>query len=237
MSLIKDLELFRTLSVETIETIRNDKPLLIEIIGRAITHKVDVVTQDEFDNKLRLGLNFGHTIGHAIEAELDGQLNHGLCVSIGMLKELEIASLMHKTSIDLEEITEILKRYDLPVEFPDLNVENVIKRMSLDKKKQNNDIPIIVPRIIGQIPDEVLHVNEITVRYVLDNDIRPIGIPTIPDSVEVSGSKSITNRVFLLASLAHGTTIIKNALISDDTKIMIEALRTLTIGQIFKYKD
>ncbi|CAG9313027.1 unnamed protein product [Blepharisma stoltei] len=237
MSILKDHDLYSLLKSATINSLKNDSQLLLKVISTSIQHKVDIVIQDELDKSLRQVLNFGHTIGHAIEAELDGFWNHGFCVSVGIIKEIEAAFMMGKTEIEIDEIKEILKQYELPIEIPKMNTDKLLMKMNLDKKKLGKEIPILVPTEIGKIPTEALKCDAKLIKCILEDDIRPKGIPDFSASLEVSGSKSITNRVLLISSLAEGTTIIKNSLEADDTKVMMKSLQTLGIGDHIKTAD
>ena len=96
--------------------------------------KSRVVEKDEFDKGYRHTLNFGHTIGHAIE--LPYNLSHGEAISIGMIKELELgkkAGLVDDEKI--KEIKEVLEINKLPAEFPKgININAVLALMKHDKK-------------------------------------------------------------------------------------------------------
>ena len=75
----------------TIATRTSSQSLLLTVIMASAKFKANVITHDEREGGLRSLLNFGHTIGHAIEAVLSPELLHGECVSIGIIKEAEIS--------------------------------------------------------------------------------------------------------------------------------------------------
>lgn len=120
-----------------------------EIIVRALNIKKEVVQKDFKEQSLRKVLNFGHTVGHAIEAS--GKFNdllHGECVGIGML---------YMVSDKLkEEIKKFLVKYDLPYEC-NIEKEELYKYISLDKKRSNDYISIIRSESVGTyIIDKIL---------------------------------------------------------------------------------
>lgn len=107
---------------------------LLEIISQCCKLKAEVVEKDEMDNDHRHVLNFGHTIGHAIE--LTSGLSHGEAVSIGMKKELEIAIKLGLASEEkLEKLENTLLANHLPIYLPDyFNLEETVELMKHDKK-------------------------------------------------------------------------------------------------------
>jgi pentafunctional AROM polypeptide len=117
-----------------------DLPLLVEVIGAAVAVKTHVVTVDEKETGLRATLNYGHTVGHGIEALLQPSLLHGECVAIGMVKEAEIArALGHCDSALVGRIKRCCKAYGLPVTVPasvsgGKGLEEVMARIAVDKK-------------------------------------------------------------------------------------------------------
>jgi len=107
---------------------------LENIVAECCEIKSRVVEEDEFDKGYRHTLNFGHTIGHAIE--LPYNLSHGEAISIGMIKELELgkkAGLVDGRKI--KEIKEVLEINKLPTEFPEnMDIDKVLRIMKTDKK-------------------------------------------------------------------------------------------------------
>jgi 3-dehydroquinate synthase len=127
---------------------------LIHVIRRSCEIKADVVSRDERESGLRAILNFGHTIGHAIETATGyTTFLHGEAVSIGMHVE---AILAHEAGlIDSDEVSRIqhlLKTFGLPTEIPagiDLTV--LFKAMKLDKKAVSGNVKFILPEQIGRV--------------------------------------------------------------------------------------
>ena len=91
--------------------------LLLSVIVGSISVKAHIVTNDERETTgLRNLVNFGHTIGHAIEAVLTPSMLHGECISVGMILEAEVArQLGHLGQVGVGRLTRCLKSYNLPV--------------------------------------------------------------------------------------------------------------------------
>ena len=97
--------------------------------------QAEVVTKDQYEGGLREILNFGHSVGHAVE-HLTG-MPHGLAVSIGMVKEAELARFLgHLASASLSRLTRLLALCELPVGMPALGTEDILRVMSVDKKNK-----------------------------------------------------------------------------------------------------
>ena len=123
-----------------------------EILRRCIQHKADVVAQDERDTGLRMTLNFGHTIAHAVETcqHYEG-LRHGEAVALGM-------HLMTRLSEDkgftapgtADRLDALLRALDMPMALPALKKEDVISAMLMDKKFSGQVLRAIVLNKIGK---------------------------------------------------------------------------------------
>jgi len=108
-----------------------------EVIRRSMAIKADVVSRDERETLgIRIQLNYGHTIGHALESSTEyGRFLHGEGVSIGMMGAARIAvemGLMPEAVLDRQR--RLLERFNLPVRAADVSVDSVMQAMSLDKK-------------------------------------------------------------------------------------------------------
>jgi len=123
--------------------------------------KAHIVTIDERETGLRNLVNFGHTIGHAIEAVLTPSVLHGECVSVGMILEAEVArSLGVFGQVGVGRLTRCLKAYNLPVSLEDprvksvpaaklLGVEKLLDIMRVDKKNSGTAKKIVILSSIG----------------------------------------------------------------------------------------
>ncbi|MBQ8082363.1 MAG: 3-dehydroquinate synthase, partial [Clostridia bacterium] len=131
-----------------------------DAVAQNVNIKRSFVVGDEKDKGKRQLLNFGHTIGHAIEHLSGYKLMHGQGVAIGMACETRAARKMGLTSLHESEIMEALSQNGLPVST-DFPVEEIIRVVSHDKKRQNRYISVIVPEKIGAArlhqlaPDEI----------------------------------------------------------------------------------
>lgn len=108
---------------------------LPEIIARSLAIKARVVEQDPTEQGLRRVLNFGHTIGHAIESCAGGELLHGECVALGMLPMIESKALQKR-------VRGVYRRLGLPTRTA-YDKEKVLAEMLHDKKAQGGQITII----------------------------------------------------------------------------------------------
>merc|ERR1719461_2103737 len=94
MGVIQDVKLFELMEKNAERIIDLDPEMLQEVLHSAVAHKARIVAIDEKETGLRATLNYGHTIGHAIEALKSPELLHGECVSIGCVLEADLACRM-----------------------------------------------------------------------------------------------------------------------------------------------
>ena len=279
---------------------------LEQIVTASIRVKTEVVSDDEHEAGLRKVLNFGHTIGHALEALLAPDLLHGEAVAIGMVKEAEIARAMGFCAPStVERLRRCLVKFQLPTEVPqDVDVDACIQLMVLDKKNSSATAAAKPGALTGGVDSATptrrrtsfgslsgmasmaamrnRGATEAGIKCVLIADIgTPVGAPyarTVPRALlrrilcrgvavcplhstvddddvgsvvgsvvgstvasvvgsvvdegapskvmaTVPGSKSLTNRMMLLAALAGGTTAMRGALSAADTMGMARCLR------------
>jgi len=130
---------------------QNDAKENIEtVIERCVTFKRDVVEKDERDLGLRGLLNFGHTLGHAVEASSHFSVSHGSAVAIGMVLMARGAYRCGITNADCtEEIIRVLKKYHLPTET-EFSAAELYSHALSDKKRDGGKITLIVPRTLGE---------------------------------------------------------------------------------------
>lgn len=121
-----------------------------EIIYECVTIKRDIVMQDEFDTGMRQLLNYGHTIGHGIEACSKYKITHGSAVAIGMILITRAAVKMELCSEDvLNELESLIKLCDLP-STTQYSVSDLYEIMLSDKKVDGAMINLVMPRKIGE---------------------------------------------------------------------------------------
>ncbi|HUW83852.1 MAG TPA: 3-dehydroquinate synthase [Phycisphaerae bacterium] len=136
-----------------------DEAVLAELIQRNCRIKAEVVAEDEREAGLRAILNFGHTIGHAIEAECQFGLRHGECVALGMIAANHIAT--HRGLLDPDQarqIRDLTERLQLPCRLPQrLDADALGRRMRHDKKFLAGHMRFVLVDRIGQarIVDDV----------------------------------------------------------------------------------
>ncbi len=123
-----------------------------DVIIAALKVKQEVVEKDEFDQNQRLILNFGHTIGHAIEKTVGyGKISHGESVAIGMLKITEhaeeIGLTAKTTAIKLQQM---LDKFHLPTDLADWDPSPINEAIVHDKKVRDDQLNIILLEKIGQ---------------------------------------------------------------------------------------
>jgi len=121
-----------------------------EVIARNVAIKGGVVAEDEFENGKRKLLNFGHTVGHAIEVLSGYETSHGNAVAAGMAIETRAA---HKMGICDEDCVSgmeaMLERYDLPA-TTEFGVKELAQACLADKKRDGGKITMIFPTEIGR---------------------------------------------------------------------------------------
>lgn len=127
-----------------------DKDCLKNIICRCCEMKADVVNKDEHDTGHREILNYGHTIGHAVEGLKEFELIHGECVAIGMVAAMNIS---HKrgwiSAKAFEEFKELLKFFELPVCVCGLKCDAIYEQLFHDKKVSDNKLKFVIADKIG----------------------------------------------------------------------------------------
>ena len=151
-AIIRDASLFEYLenNVEAIKA--RDTELLSTVIEKNCQIKSEIVAIDEREAGLREILNFGHTIGHAVESEVDFSMLHGECVSIGMAGITNMAVRMGMLSVnDFNRIISLLQKLELPVIYKGLDSDEIYSLMHLDKKVKKGRINYIVPVKIGEV--------------------------------------------------------------------------------------
>ena len=151
-ALIKD-ELFFGYLEKNLDLIKAlDDNVLETIVAKSAQIKAEIVESDERDMGLRNILNFGHTIGHAVESSTNFQVAHGQAVAIGMVAAAMIASELNiLDSGNVTRLKKLLEKAGLTTKLPPVEVKQVIQTMRYDKKVQNGKIRFVLPRNIGQV--------------------------------------------------------------------------------------
>ena len=145
---IVDADFLNWLDAHCAALLAGDAAALAQAIARSCAHKAAITARDPLEHGERALLNFGHTFGHAIEAEqgyADG-LNHGEAVAVGMLLAARLSAALGLASwADAEALRALLLRFGLPVDVPaGLAPEALLARMRLDKKVQASGLRFIL---------------------------------------------------------------------------------------------
>lgn len=127
---------------------------ITRLIQRNCAIKARIVAADERECGLRAILNYGHTIGHALEQSADYSLRHGECVALGMIAENRIALARGVFSPDdAARVESLLSALDLPVRAPcPIETDRVLAACRLDKKNQQSNVVCMLPVEIGRHP-------------------------------------------------------------------------------------
>jgi 3-dehydroquinate synthase len=173
---IADAEYFAFLETEYAAIFAKHAPALERVVRRSVEIKAAVVAEDEREKGKRAILNFGHTVGHAIEATSRYEVLHGEAVAIGMVYEGRLAETLGIAAAGTaQRIQAALERLNLPVARPDASqVDDLIAAMRVDKKVRAGEIHLALPRAIGKAHGDdgggwTVPVAEATIRQVLVN--------------------------------------------------------------------
>ena len=167
--------LFEQLERGDLEKLLAREPaVLTDIVAQCVALKARVVEQDEFDKKgIRNVLNFGHTIGHALELSAEYRLAHGEAVAIGMIAATHLAQALGLVGEDFAlRLRALIETAGLPTSFPEFPglYDRTLRAMQMDKKFREGRNVFVLPTAPGawrqteDIPWETVHA---AVRYVL----------------------------------------------------------------------
>jgi 3-dehydroquinate synthase len=166
-ALISDISFYQELHSKISDLSQVKIAYWSEILEKGILVKQAIVEKDERETSVRAFLNFGHTLGHAIEAEMGyGKFTHGEAVVIGMIFALRLSKRKYDIAFSLEEYIKWLKQLDYTCDIPnDLEIERLIDRMRQDKKSINGTIRFVLLQEIGS--PVLVEVNEAVIREEL----------------------------------------------------------------------
>ena len=150
-SLIKDKGLFEFISLNFGKVLCKDEKVLIELIKRNCEIKARIVEEDELESGLRKIVNYGHTIGHALETLTNYKIySHGEAIAIGMAVEGLIANKLGMLSeLELVKQNDLIKKIGLPIKLPDINTKKLIEELKKDKKVVGGKIEFVLLMGIG----------------------------------------------------------------------------------------
>ncbi len=148
-----DRQLYKFLIENTLDTLMANEVITQQMITACVMIKCEIVSQDELDKGIRNYLNFGHTIGHAIETYYNYiTYKHGEAVAIGMYLKIKLAFELNLFSQEaFDEISDIYKRYQLPTHFDKNDADAVFELMARDKKRVTDEVDWIRFEGVGKL--------------------------------------------------------------------------------------
>jgi 3-dehydroquinate synthase len=152
---ILDAPFFELVERDAAAVLALEPDVVARVVARCCELKAEVVSKDEREETgLRAVLNFGHTIGHAIEAVAGygGPFQHGEAVSAGMVAESRLAERLGWIDSGLtDRLAQLLRLLGLPTTAPGLDRQALLDAMTLDKKNKGGRIRFVLPRSLGQV--------------------------------------------------------------------------------------
>jgi len=152
--IIMDPEFFEFLEVNHVAVYSHQPDAMAHVIARSCELKAEVVSKDERESGLRAILNYGHTIGHAVEAAAGyGRYLHGEAIAIGTVAAGKLSQMLAGLSdADAERIEALLLRYRCPVRLREPLAEQALfQAMLLDKKTRGDELRFVLARRIGDV--------------------------------------------------------------------------------------
>jgi len=152
-----DRKLFKELGKNDLVTYRKNSVLLQALIKKNVLIKLKLVVKDEFESGERRLLNFGHTLGHALEKQYE--ISHGEAISIGMTVAAQLSEQLCGFS-QRELLVSLLHNYGLPT-YASYNAKKVLKVLAMDKKKSGNAVHYILLKDIARPVQERISFNKL----------------------------------------------------------------------------
>lgn len=209
---------------------KNDANENIEkIISTCVKTKRDIVSMDERESGIRMLLNFGHTMGHALEKLYDySRLTHGQAVAVGMVLAAKAGERKNITAPGTaERIEKLLIKNSLPVSDA-APLSELVKNAFLDKKSSGDNINIVLLKKIGKSYTMTIKKSEMEDFFNTEKARSVVITPSeINGEVTIPCSKSFAHRALICAALSKGISKIENIQMSDDIRATINALEAL----------
>ncbi len=149
-ALIMDLNLFENIEENISNIFPNpDIDIIKPIIKQCINHKIKIVNQDQYDQNIRNILNFGHTVGHALESCYDFKMSHGEAVLYGMMVASHLSNKAnYLNDNDYQRIIKLMGTFKLP-KLENLDFNHIMSCINSDKKNIGNELNYILLKNIG----------------------------------------------------------------------------------------
>lgn len=157
-------DLFELLEARADAILELDREILADVVHRCAAAKAHVVMEDEKEGGLRAILNFGHTLGHAVETLTEyRKFLHGEAVAIGMVFASQLSAARHGFSAaDAGRVAALLERFGLPITIPeDLDRGDLARAIETDKKRHADRVKFVCVEEIGTTKFELLSTREI----------------------------------------------------------------------------
>ena len=143
---IKDAAMFRELETMSLKKYQKKKTAICQLVQRNATIKARVVQQDEFEKNERRLLNFGHTLGHALENQYE--LMHGQAVAIGMTYACHISEQLTGFK-QTEKVVKVLEQYQLPT-YTSFDKQKAFEVLKMDKTRERKEMNYVLLEKIGK---------------------------------------------------------------------------------------
>lgn len=143
---IKDAKMFATLETNSLKTYQGRRKSICELIQQNAILKTKVVQKDEFEKGERRLLNFGHTLGHALENQYE--LLHGQAISVGMTYACHISEQLTGFK-QTERVVSVLEKYNLPT-YASFDKQKVFEVLKMDKKRERKEMNYVLLEKIGK---------------------------------------------------------------------------------------
>lgn len=148
---IADEDILNSIDGKNVKEVRSDEALVMDLVTRSVAVKAHVVASDFKESFNREILNYGHTLGHAIEIHSKYKLRHGEAVSIGLVFAAELAQIKgHLTPEIVELHRRILAGVGLPITYSRQAWQNLYPLLALDKKSRGNQLRFVAISNIGK---------------------------------------------------------------------------------------
>jgi len=154
---IKDASMFRELETNSLNKYQDRKVAVCKLIQRNAILKTKIVQQDEFEKADRKLLNFGHTLGHALENQYE--LSHGQAISIGMTYACHISEQIAGFK-ETSRVVSVLEKYNLPT-YASFDKQKVFDVMKMDKKRERREINYVLLEKIGKGVIKTISLNQL----------------------------------------------------------------------------
>jgi len=156
---IMSSRLFASLERRSADIVARDSRCMTDIVASCCSLKAEVVGADETESGLRRTLNFGHTIGHAVE-KVSGyrKFLHGEAVSMGMVAAMKLSARLGACEwVDVERVEALLKSFGLPTVVPEkLDIAEITAAVGFDKKLAGAKVRFILAEGVGRCRQEAL---------------------------------------------------------------------------------